>query len=306
MCHGDVLCRDGTDLEQCSVMSCGYGQTLCSEGTEMTTARECYDTDKGNDGEFDCLNRNDEENVAQETKDNIDFKDFKKCKAGYWKDEGLRCGKACIATGDWCQKDKSQPCKTENSSFNTASPELCRNHTFWKNITCNRDNIKGGWRCEGAIQHCIFHTYISFLFNKRGTPDSYRRCEDKSDQIFRAGSTCNDIALEHLQNYCDLRCQRENKEDERCQKCSDPSSWLSVQTDPYILDPYLCQDSCQTPGQHCEACFNKKYRRCTKDGVTVCYHPDLWCDGHPLCDGAVDEPVENVACRLNLLKQSKY
>ena len=262
----------------------------------MTTARECYDTGKGNNGVFDCLNRNDEENVRQETTVNIDFKDLQKCQTEDDVEvEGLLCGEKCIRTADWCQTEWSQPCKTKNSSFNTASPELCRNHTFWRNISCS----KWGSRCEGAIKQCIFPTYL--------VPDTYKRCEDKSDQVFREGNTCNDIALEHLQNYCDQFCQGEYEKFEECQEpCSDPSSFLSAQTDPYILDPHLCQDSCETPGQHCKACSNKKYPLCTKDGVEVCYHPDLWCDGHPLCDGAVDEPVKNGTCRLNLLTRSKY
>ena len=84
------------------------------------------------------------------------------------------------------------------------------------------------------------------------------------------------------------------------------SSWLSNQTDPYILDPHLCQDSCQSPGQHCDACSDDKYPRCTKDGVTVCYHPDLWCDGHPLCDAAADEPIEIRACQRKLINRGQF
>ena len=105
------------------------------------------------------------------------------------------------------------------------------------------------------------------------------------------------------------------KEDERKVyfECSEKSeirknisSWLSNQSDPYILAPHLCQDSCQSPGQHCDACSDDKYRRCTKDGVMVCYHPDLWCDGHPLCDAAADEPIEIRACQRKLINRGQF
>ena len=331
MCHGDVLCRDGTDLEQCSVLSCGEGQTSCSEGTEMTTARECYDTGRGNDGVFDCLNRNDEENVRPETTVNIDFKDLKKCQTDFVEvedqdvkgDDGLLCGEKCMQFADWCRKKRSQHCKTNNSSFNTASPELCRNHKFWRNISCERISQSGssfltskGVRCNGAIQQCIFPTYISLYYR---APNSYKRCEDKSDQVFPANRTCNDIALDHHKSYCDTFCTpgqeyqpdtedkryNENHDPKCSEKCGDPSSWLSNQTDPYIQDPHLCQDSCQTPDRHCEACSNEKYPRCPRNNVTVCYHMDLWCDGHPVCDGAEDEPIRNVTCYQKLLKRGK-
>ena len=207
-------------------------------------------------------------------------------------------------------------------------------------------------RCSGPIKQCItpFYTVNTTRYKLQ---DSHKRCEDKSDQVFVVGNSCNDIALEHHQNYCSLFCTPEQlqnipvneisengkchqqcdykckkkcvdcgffgcSESEECEfECSEESeivknisslktSWLSNQTDPYILDPHLCQDSCQTPGQDCEACSNEKYPRCTKDGVEVCYHPDLWCDGHPLCDKAADEPIEITACQRKLINRGKF
>ena len=203
-----------------------------------------------------------------------------------------------------------QSCETENSSFNTVSQEICSNATIWRNISCDSDVLSKGVRCTGYNQQCTFPHYTA-----TGTywSDSERRCEDKSDQVFPANKTCNDIALDHHKSYCDTFCtpgqeyQPDNKNyDPKCsEKCGDPSSWLSKQTDPYIQDPHLCQDSCQTPDRHCEACSNEKYPRCLRNNVTVCFHPDLWCDGHPVCDGAEDEPIRNVTCYQKLLKRGK-
>ena len=69
MCHGYTLCQDGTDLEQCSALACDTSRYLASPrqsscGTLGNTAhRECYQTSKGNDGSYDCLNRRDEKRV---------------------------------------------------------------------------------------------------------------------------------------------------------------------------------------------------------------------------------------------------
>ena len=87
------------------------------------------------------------------------------------------------------------------------------------------------------------------------------------------------------------------------ERCDNSSAWLSNQTDPYILDPHLCQDSCQNSSLHCKACSNEKYRNCSVNNETVCYHPDLWCDGHPACDNAEDEPITDPTCYQTLLRR---
>ena len=315
ICHGFGLCQDGTDLEQCSTLSCDDGwndHTSCEDGQNVssTAHRECYPPSKGNDGEFDCLNRRDEKIVSQETSVRIDFTELKKCEDGGY--DGLTCGSDCIRNYQWCRSDDRHSCETENSSYNTVSQEICSNATIFPllNISCDHyDNTKGV-RCGGYNQQCIFPLYST---TDNDWLDSFRRCEDKSDQIFPAGKSCNDIALDHHKSYCDTFCTPGQEyqpdgedEDPKCpEKCGDPSSWLSKQTDPYIQDPHLCQDSCQTPDRHCEACSNEKYPRCLRNNVTVCFHPDLWCDGHPVCDGAEDEPIRNVTCYQKLLKRGK-
>ena len=174
-------------------------------------------------------------------------------------------------------------------------------HSIWRenNITCDVTGV----RCKGTYQECIFPHYATAEYSSPYTP-----CGDKSDQVFRAGLTCWDIALDHVKTYCDTFCTPEQKklfEQESKKPCSEkcdvPTSWLSNQTDPYILDPHLCQDSCQNSSLHCEACSNEKYRRCHVNNVPVCYHPDLWCDGHPACDNAEDEPITDPTCYQKLL-----
>ena len=333
MCHGYGLCQDGTDLEQCSALGCdpGRDESLCEDVTNANSAhRECFDWRKGNDGSYDCLNRRDEKIVTRDTSVRIDFSELKKC-SDYEGNmdmdiDGLTCGPGsnCINNFDWCREEKSRSCETETSSFNTASKEICSNAIFWreKNITCDflMDGIiYQGVRCGGNKQHCIWpHLFLfvtSLVPNLPNDTSPYRyslvprRCEDRSDQVFRVGLTCWDIALEHMKTYCDTFCTPElikRYGKKTCsEKCGDPRAWLSNQTSSYYIDPHLCQASCQEPGLHCVACSNEKYPRCLKNNVPVCYHPDLWCDGHPTCDNTQDEPITDYKCYQTLLRKGE-
>ena len=322
MCHGYGLCQDGTDLEQCSALGCDPDNEVSCGTNTNNGHRECYQTKKGNDGSYDCLSRRDEKIISRDTSVSIDFTELKKCYINLSNSpvDGLTCGSDCVGSTNWCVKEKSRSCETENSSFNTASKEICRNATIWreKNITCDHfgfSNKFHGVRCDGNNQKCIFPHYTapSISVSLFLIPSLPKRCEDRSDQVFRAGLTCWNIALDHVKTYCDTFCTDERIDHQEewvkreCQeKCDDPSAWLSNQTDPYILDPHLCQDSCQTPGLHCEACSNEMYPRCRKNNVTVCYHPELWCDGHPVCDNAdEDEPITNETCYQILLRRGE-
>ena len=68
LCHGDSLCEDGKDLQECQTKSCDNSRhRKCEEDTKVIRAhKECYDTKKFNDGEFDCLNRIDEKTASEE------------------------------------------------------------------------------------------------------------------------------------------------------------------------------------------------------------------------------------------------
>ena len=104
ICHGSGLCQDGTDLEQCSTLSCDTYYTSCEDGQDVssTAHRECYYTRKGNDGEFDCLNRRDEKIVGQETSVRINFTELTECVNE--DEDGVLCGSNCIWNYYWCRQ----------------------------------------------------------------------------------------------------------------------------------------------------------------------------------------------------------
>ena len=61
----------------------------------------------------------------------------------------------------------------------------------------------------------------------------------------------------------------------------------------HITDPHDCESSCIVPGLDCEACTHPDYNfTCKKDGLYVCLHQDLICDGHPQCEDAADEQLD--------------
>ena len=64
-----------------------------------------------------------------------------------------------------------------------------------------------------------------------------------------------------------------------------------METNEYS-DPENCQGSCSNPSPDCSACTNKDYFHCKRHNVSVCLHPGLKCDGHPQCDEAEDEDME--------------
>ena len=105
ICHGERLCENGKDIEECRKLSCDKSegtfsdnaprQTECEDFTEDSRVhRECYNTSKANDGEFDCLNRKDEKTVSEEISGRIDWRELTKCNSSYGTD-GLTCGTEC-------------------------------------------------------------------------------------------------------------------------------------------------------------------------------------------------------------------
>ena len=82
----------------------------------------------------------------------------------------------------------------------------------------------------------------------------------------------------------------ENNDTINSEICDFTMDWVQGKTD--YTDPHDCQMSCDNPSYGCHACTNKRYFNCTKNGVEICLHPDLVCDGHPQCDHALDEDFD--------------
>ena len=203
---------------------------------------------------------------------------------------GVMCGEWCQATLNWCRDDLSLSCSTNTTKFSTRDVSLCRNSTFWSNVSCTFYYSDGltvfayGKRCSANKQHCYYPWYTK---NTADFTDWRSTCQDKSDRIFDINTKCNITA--YIKEYCETICNENNKH-RYCKEniCQNPTEWIARQTDSYIVDPHKCESSCQNPSRGCDACTNTEaYFNCPKSGV--CIHKDLLCDGHKHCKHGEDE-----------------
>ena len=236
VCEGrQPQCEDETDLKYCQDKN--VKNTACGGNKKRCNQRfpgQCVDDPLWKDGKYHCLDRSDEPPVRkQESPQQSDMK-FVKC--NYTSDgkveEGFLCNDQCVARSYWCLKNfrTSKFCKELGHRL-TSDPNVCSNQSFWLQQPCR----EGAYHCKGR--------------KNAQCADEYRRCEDKSDQVFHVGHPCN---------------MTSNGRD--------------------VLN---CTGSCSSADCLEGACSNPAYPRCSKD--EKCYNPELRCDMHPACSDGKDE-----------------
>ena len=177
-----------------------------------------------------------------------------------------------------------------------------------------------GRRCS-VQHHCVYPPYRRHNFLRKEDL-ILSKCQDGSDLVHKINTTCDKEVLSLLGDYCNIFCNNAselldeleidgsitkspkffiNSDGKKLargvncdQKCSNKEQWLSQQTDPVLLDPNNCQDSCINKSSNCTACTHPDYSfQCKINGTQHCYHKTLRCDQHPLCDAAEDEIGED-------------
>ena len=127
------------------------------------------------------------------------------------------------------------------------------------------------------------------------------RCDDLSDQIFENNLKCD--ASSNIYKYQELFCTEEMIKYDDKNLCNDQVMMLYLMSkygsEDWLdySDPHNCTGSCAEPGPGCDTCTNSEYFHCKRNNVSVCMHPDLECDGHPHCDDAEDENIDNCYSR---------
>ena len=208
----------------------------------------------------------------------IDYESIIQCQD--WKgSNGLQCGTECVLIGSWCLEQKS--CVTKTTSFTTTNPTLCQNRTFWENISCDKyshENLfRKGQRCSGRQQHCIYPGYNDYVHSK---------CKDHSDEVFRVGEECST-----------------ELEPSKLKQCQDSCANKTKEIYSYTLVPALPSNfSINDEIEKCKACTNPQYFQCYMNGTLHCIHPDLVCDGHPVCDNNEDEKIGTLCSIEKLIK----
>ena len=321
ICQGFTICRDGSDVEYCKEDDVCIGTSYDSKdhqkcpGILPSGHVQCFNPEKDIDNEkFDCYSRQDEA-FTKEPETVVDFNSLKTCNLG----DGLQCGSKCLLNYSWCRSDRSTSCST----FSSDNRILCKNATFWSDLDCNYHQFGGvahfGHRCKGGLQHCFYPAYQRWDYD---TDSKYYKlsCSDFSDQVHVVGSQC--IAETYTEEWCRQFCPEDqywNKygigsriftngglqilRGKDCNICKNVAGWLSEQNSSAILDPHNCQKSCGNPSYNCTACTNPDYRfQCNINKVLHCIHPELLCNGHPDCDQAEDEMLDQPDCIEKLIQ----
>ena len=277
---------EGWGWEKCKTL---HGTSMCFESFRKT-----------NDGEFDCLSREDED-LPVETKESVPYSELKECFSEYGT-AGLECNGTCLSNFEWCNDELQTICKTKTANLFTTNKILCSNAKFWMNKTCIDGDYSYGKRCSGSLHHCIYPPYLDKDYSSDFSLK--KTCSDNSDKIFTVNSTCRDIEAQKATIYCRTFCQPGSElKGSRCSDvCADPKAWIRKQTDPDIIDSHDCTSSCTEPNPDCLACTHPDFNfTCTVDKKLSCLHKDLVCDSHPQCDQAEDELLDN--CLDTLLRR---
>ena len=299
---GWALCRDKSDLRHCSPsLHCVYYDGTGHSRPSLRSPyqhTECQYAIKENNGVFDNIGRGDEKSLTLVQSSPVIYSELQHCNNTEFGQPGLTCGDFCELDFYWCREDVTRDCHTNRTQFTINNAGLCGNTTFWSGLSCSiyysgtAVVLTYGKRCSGARQHCHYPWYTwnyRQLDQRPQLENLLSRCQDHSDQIFEMNSPCSGSL--YTRQYCDTICNQSNKH-RFCVEdiCLNPTGWIADQTDPYILDPHNCQDSCETPGPGCSACSNPDYFNCTTSGV--CIHPSLLCDGHKHCQHGEDEDFD--------------
>ena len=313
--EGYAVCPDKSDLKECTKhLDCMQKTTnyemVESHVTALRTPHdhhECQYTVHENDGVYDNIGRTDEVSLTQEVQfSTINYTELEECTDRHGQ-AGLMCGRECNAVNYWCRADRMSSCSTDSAHYTTNVAPLCRNTTFWRDVSCDvhwwdGEILAFGKRCTANAQHCYYpwytrnteilrysvrHEMLSIVLYHVHVPF----CSDNSDRIFDLNTKCNISA--YVDEYCSRICNQTNRLT-YCQEevCQDTENWISLQNDDIILDPHFCWSSCQVPGRGCEACTNtEKFFNCSRSGV--CIHRDLLCDGHQHCRHGEDEQLDH-------------
>ena len=144
---------------------------------------QCIAEFKTGDGEYNCLDRSDEDpfRKAANKETIINLAKLKNCTLEDG-DPGLECGSQeksiCIETAAWCNWI-GQECPVLGAGIRIDNPSLCKNSTFWRTQMCGKLEEKKHWiRCQGGnTGQCVHKAFDWGLEGGR----TVTNCKDGSD-----------------------------------------------------------------------------------------------------------------------------
>ena len=174
ICRGYPMCGDKSDLRACNPeLTCvSLGGKSVSMNSNVSTINSklvdghsfCIYSNERNNGNYEAITREDEDNLdIVSTSTSLDYTKIEHCSNDG--NPGVMCGSECLGTLSWCRAGSSNPCDDGAQVFTTNNPGLCRNSTFWRDVSCafygNGTIAARGLRCTGGMQHCIYPWYLS-------------------------------------------------------------------------------------------------------------------------------------------------
>ena len=214
--------------------------------------------------------------------------------------KGIVCQNSCLETTNWCWK--KEYCIQNGTIFLADDIELCRDHNFWKDVSCTQydygSNLDGqtiytfihfGLRCNGSTQMCIYPWYLDLRDPDLDPYGRKMQCLDKSDQVFEM-KTCPDIN-HYVQvkrsifcNGTKLHSRYDHYEGGKNNlKCDNPVQYIAEYGSPSSEE--LCL----------YACLTNKY--CLQ---STCREEFCW--NQPIITMSMYDPVENVTIYESVTK----
>ena len=173
LCAGYAWCGDKSDIRACNpeltcVSGVGLESTVSTIHSDLVDGHSfCIYSHKRNNGRYEAITREDEDNlnIVSTSAVSLDYGKLAHCNYS-GADPGVKCGSRCIPNYGWCKLGISNQCDDGVQVFTTQHPGLCRNSTFWRQVSCTNyhswgDIARHGLRCSGALQGCIYPWYLS-------------------------------------------------------------------------------------------------------------------------------------------------
>ena len=177
ICRGYARCRDKSDLRACnseltcvSINGVGHVSKVSTINSDLVDGHSlCLYSKDRNEGQYDSITREDEDNldIVSTSRVSLDYTKLEHCNDSQG-NPGIMCGSrtGCAPNYFWCKFGASSQCHAGDQVLTTDHPGLCRNSTFWRDVSCTLHFYDGeivarGLRCTGAMQHCYYPWYVT-------------------------------------------------------------------------------------------------------------------------------------------------
>ena len=260
------MCQ-GIDWCTAEINECNTDNLRCPPGSSKQSLQNkpdhfyCDGNVKVNDRVFNTFDRSDE-TLLMFDGSALDIKtsQFPPCikTDGGLQYPGMMCGEKCLESWKWCSDHHLETC----GDISSRDWRLCENELIFTNKSCKK-YVNGrveayGLRCSGFNKECYFPWYGIVNGDINGWRfSSYAlkaTCNDKSDQVFSIGETCEAHQERQIEIHNSRFCNSKYPWYQDTEICTDKKGWLESKKERRYQDAHNCQASCLTPSPDCQVC----------------------------------------------------